>query len=665
MGRKKRKIDFSISKKIKKVIQWCGVLFIIFGLIPYTAQAVETNPDPERITKVNADIHGPIDPGELEAFLDGVMAAHMASYHIAGAALVVVKDGKIFFARGYGYSDVENKKPVIAEETLFRTGSAGKLFTWTAVMQLVEQGKLDLRVDVNDYLKEFKIPDTYPEPITLTHLLTHTAGFEDFYCGVAARNAEEIMPLGKFLAENMPSRIYPPGIFTAYSNYGTALAGYIVELISGIPFEDYVEQHIFEPLDMHQSTFRQPLPSKLADNMAVCYTYEKGRYWPNHFELFSNIAPTGMMSTTATDMAKFMITHLENGKYENKRILREETARLMHSRLFSHDPRVSGNAYGFWERHYNNLSMIMHTGDIIYFHTLLILIPEKNIGFYVSYNGDDHMGQAREQLMQAFINRYYPVPTTPDPTPTADFKERASQYTGSYGMTRRVSTTFEKLMNLMLNVKVSVTDDEKLMTTMPLGVGTTQWVEVEPLVFHELGGQNTLVFKKDSQGHITNAFLSQFQWFACFKLSWYETPLFHFSLLAVFTILFLSTLVWPIRALFRLLCKREKKKEDAPRSARWLSGMMGILYLFFLFGLVIVFSNIIEFFYGVPHLFKVILVFPLLSTVLTIGVLIFTFLAWKNKYWSVCGRLHYTLVALASLAFLWFLDYWNLLGFHF
>ena len=116
----------------------------------------------------------------MEAFLDKLLGREMEKHHIAGAAVSVVKDGKLFFAKGYGYADLENGIPVDPEQTIFRIGSVAKLFTWTAVMQLVEQGKLDLDADINTYL-DFRIPDTYPQPITLKHLLTHTSGFEDRY----------------------------------------------------------------------------------------------------------------------------------------------------------------------------------------------------------------------------------------------------------------------------------------------------------------------------------------------------------------------------------------------------------------------------------------------------------------------------------------------------
>ena len=147
------------------------------GALRTESQTVELG-DSSSISVLEQEEQGPTDPAELEAFLDELLAKDMEEYHIAGAAVSVVKDGKLFFAKGYGYADLEKGIPVDPEQTIFRIGSIGKMFTWTAVMQLVEQGKLDLDADVNTYL-DFRIPDTYPQPITLKHLMTHTSGFED------------------------------------------------------------------------------------------------------------------------------------------------------------------------------------------------------------------------------------------------------------------------------------------------------------------------------------------------------------------------------------------------------------------------------------------------------------------------------------------------------
>lgn len=201
------------------------------------------------------------DPAALAEFFDREMAAQMAEHGIAGGAIAVVKDGSVLFQKGFGHADVEAERPVDPETTMFRVGSVGKLFTATAVMQLVEQGQLDLDEDVNAYL-DFAIPETYDEPVTLAHLLTHTAGFEARWIGMWPDSEEGVEPLGEWLRDHRPARVRPPGIVVSYSNYGMSLAGYIVERVSGLAYGDYVEQHILAPLGMDHSTASQPVRSR-------------------------------------------------------------------------------------------------------------------------------------------------------------------------------------------------------------------------------------------------------------------------------------------------------------------------------------------------------------------------------------------------------------------
>jgi len=605
---------------------------------------------------------GPRDSAELEAFLDGVMAAHMETHHIAGATISVVKDGKLLFAKGYGYANVRDKKPVLADRTLFRIASISKLFTWTAVMQLVEQGKLDLNADVNTYLKGFQIPATFPQPITLTHLFAHNAGFEDIM-GYSARKPEELIPLGQFIRTSLPARVWPPGEFTAYSNYGSALAGYIVELISGIPFEDYVEQNIYRPLGMSRSSFRQPLPAGLAEYVSIGYRFKNGVFKAEDFELLNGDYPAGSMSTTATDIARFMIAHLRNGEYEGKRILNEETARLMHTRLFSHDPRIGGNAYGFWERELNGLSILEHGGDITCFHSLLMLVPEKKLGFFVSYNSVGSGGLNRYELFQAFLDRYYPSPPTAEPTPPPDFQKRAGRYLGSYEMNRRSFTKYAKLVALITPVKVRSTPEGNLLLVMPAGLGTKAFAETEKDVFREVGGQEKIIFREDEGGKVRYAFYSAFPEMAFVKLRGTALPSFHYWVAGLSAVLFLTAaLGWPLGALRRVICRRPRFGNPAPKAARWLAGGMSAFFLLFIAGLGVAVSDLEQFFYGVPTVFKISLAFAVAAAVLALGVLIFMLLAWRKKFWTGCSRVHYTLVFLAALAFLWLLNYWNLFG---
>lgn len=648
---------------MKKGIFFIIVAILLFGVSPLMSESVQEQPQEELQVESVSLVTGPTDPVELETFLDGLLTAQMEALHIAGAVLVVVKDGEIFFTKGYGYADVEKKKPVSPHDTLFRPGSVSKLFTWTAVMQLYEQGKLDFDADINTYLKDFQIPDSFDEPITLKHLFTHRPGFEDVIGGMAARTPDDLVSLSDFIKKKMPERIFSPGKYTAYSNYGVALAGYIVELVSGMPFEEYIEEFIYLPLGMEKSTFRQPLPAHLAGFMSNGYSYEDGTFKAQEFELINGMIPAGSMSSTAGDMAKFMIAHLQDGQYGDNRILTQETSQLMHTQLFSHDPRVPGNAYGFWEQRLNNLRIIGHSGDTFVFHSLLALIPEHNIGFFVAYNSKEAAGFTRDQLFLAFLNRYFPMPDSPGWKPLSEPTIRSRKYVGSYGALRGVFSTYEKLGNLIMTSKIKMAEDGTLVMPLPMGLGTKRWIEVSPLLFREAGGQGTLLFMDDAKGRISHAYMPDFL-MVLEKLKWYKTPFFHYSLLVFCIVMFLSAaLAWPLGAISRRLCSRDRDKKKYPSFPKWIAGLMSWLFLIFIFGLAGVMSDYMELMFGVPPMLKTLSVLTMIAVLLAVGVFLSLFFVWRKGYWTICGRIYYTMIFMASCAFIWFLNYWHLFGF--
>lgn len=636
------------------------ILVLIMGIIPLASQGQEATSQTgqsEEISDLSRDLT------QLEAFIDGIMYAHMKANHIAGATFSMVKDGEIIFKKGYGYADVEKKRPVSPDTTMFRPGSVSKLFTWTAVMQLYEQGKLDLDADVNTYLKSFKIPETFPNPITMKHLMTHTPGFEEVG-GIWAHTEDEMVTLEEQLKAKLPARVFPPGSVAAYSNYGTALAGYIVELISGMPFEEYVEKNIYEPLEMNFSTFRQPLPSHLKDHMSLGYSYKNGVYEVEEFELVNGIEPAGSMSSSAVDMAKFAIAHLQKGQYKDRRILKEETAELMHSQLHTHHPKLWGNAHGFWEHDLNNLRIIEHGGDTIWFHSFFVLLPEKNIGFFLSYNSAGGGGESREQLLQALLDRFHPVPPVAKLAPPADFKDRAKKYVGAYTMARSIQSKYTKLMRLLMVINIKATDKGTLLAKPPYGMDAIQMVEVEPDLFREVNGPGLFAFREDENGRVTHGFVGMLPHSALEKLAWYESPPFSYFLLALAVILFLTALRWPLRAIFGKICKSPKETKSGSKAARWIAGLMSVANVVFLIAFLAKHANAMnEMIYGYPSGIKTVLILPLIALVLLIASIIFMFLAWAKKYWSGCARVHYTLIVLAGIAFAWFLNLWNLIGF--
>ena len=348
---------------------------------------------------------------DLPAFIDGVLAQQLDNREVAGAVVSVVSDGKILFSRGYGYADVDKAIPADPKRSLFRPGSSSKLFTWTALMQLVEQGRVDLNADVHKYI-DFQIPNTQSRPILVKHLLDHTPGFED-RGGITSKDPSEFVPLGTWLAKNIPTRVREPGVEISYSNYATALAGYIVQRVSGEPFPDYVERHIFKPLGMNHTTFREPLPPELQPHRAVGYDLVDGRFVAKPFEHYHNIMPAGSASSTAEDMARFMIAHLQQGRLGQARILKPETARLMQSNLNANVPSLPGFAHGFYVIREQGPRIIGHGGNTSDFHSMLLLAPETNFGIFVSYSGGNGAYQARTELINAVIGRLFPQAPAP------------------------------------------------------------------------------------------------------------------------------------------------------------------------------------------------------------------------------------------------------------
>ncbi|WP_084787807.1 serine hydrolase domain-containing protein [Anaerobacillus alkalidiazotrophicus] len=374
-----------------------------------------------------------LDAADVEEFLDIVIGERRDEFNIPNVTVSVVSGGEIIFAKGYGYADYENNNLVDPEKTLFRIGSTSKLFTWTAVMQLVEAGKLDLDTDINEYL-DFELPDTIEykrgksiaEPITIKHLMSHSPGFEDYMTNVFSLYEDSLIPLAQYVREKRPTRVFVPGEVTAYSNYGTALAGYIVEVVSGVPFAQYVEENIYQPLGMEFSTFRQPLPSELADHMSKSYRSVNGEFVEAKFEFVPE--PAGSMSSSAIDMAKFMLAYLQKGQYEGVSILKEDTVQKMFTEQFSQHPRLDGMAYGFIKATFNGRDIFHHPGGMMLYDTSFYLIPDEEVGFFISHSGGNYL--VNLEIFQEFMNRYFPSEAEEivAPVPTANMDQRSSEY---------------------------------------------------------------------------------------------------------------------------------------------------------------------------------------------------------------------------------------------
>ena len=494
-----------------------------------------------------------LERADLEAWLDGFLPHALDTGDIAGAVVVVVKDGQVLLQKGYGYANLAERTPVDPEATLFRPGSVSKLFTWTAVMQLVEQGKLDLDADVNQYL-DFAIPARDGVPVTLRQILTHTAGFEEQIRALITAEADEITPLGEALKYWVPERIHAPGTTPAYSNYATALAGYIVERVSGQSFDDYIEQHIFQPLGMAHSSFRQPLPPELLAGMSNGYSRASDGE-PKDYE-FISLAPAGSLASTGADMARFMIAHLQLGAYGDARILGADTARMMHTTGQASVGPLNRMMLGFYETSVNGHRAISHGGDTQWFHSDLQLFPDDGIGLFVSMNSsgrDGATGHIRYALARRFADRYLPgEPAQPGGVSEEVAAQHAQAIAGSYGSSRRPDSNFVSLANLLGPVKVLANEDGTISVTLALGPAGApkKWREIEPWVWQDTASTDRLAADV-VDGRVTRFSLEPYAPIMVFERlsawSGMAMPLLAASLL----VLLLTVLAWPVSALVR------------------------------------------------------------------------------------------------------------------
>lgn len=451
---------------------------------------------------VRASAHD-LTASDLSAFFGGMVPYALQRSGIAGAVIVVVKDGKILFSQGYGYADVAKQTPVVPGRTLFRPGSISKLFTWTSVMQLVQSGKLDLDADVNRYI-DFTIPPYEGKPVTLRELMTHSPGFEDTGRDLFVQHADQLYPLGTYLKARLPRTIFPRGTTIAYSNYGATLAGYIVQRVSGEPFDEYVARHILEPLRMDHSSFAQPLPPPLARLMSSGYSVASQK--PIPFE-FVEAAPAGALSATGTDMAAFMLAYLGGGTYHGATILEPATVREMFTLQLAPAPGMNGFDLGFYQENRNGLQIVGHAGDTEAFHSDLHLLWQKHVGFFISLNSAGAKGAAedvRVRIFRAFLDRYFPY-VPPREATVANPQSDAARVAGWYLTSRRQQTALSLLYTLG-EVEVTKHADGTIAVSLlknAAGYPLT-WREVGPLYYRQAGGQAHLKFTADANGRIVS-----------------------------------------------------------------------------------------------------------------------------------------------------------------
>ena len=601
-------------------------------------------------------------PADVQAFLDGFVPMQLERENIAGAVVLVVKNGAIFFAKGYGYSDADKRTPVTVDATLFRPGSISKLFTWTAVMQLVEQGKLDLDRDVNEYL-DFKIPAKFGKPITLRHIMTHTPGFEEQIKDLINEEGAPMATLKQHLQEHIPERIFPPGTTPAYSNYGASLAGYIVERVSGRPFNDYVAENIFKPLGMSHSTFAQPLPPNLKPLMSSGYSLGSGKAKP--FEIIEE-APAGALAATAADLARFMIAHLQAGKFENTQILRPETAQQMHSRQFGLSPALNGMCLGFYEESRNGHRIIGHGGDTIYFHSDMHLMLENGVGFFVSYNsGGKGEISPRTALWEHFLDRYFPY-TPPKVEKLSTAEADANAVAGHYLSSRRSESNFLKIAAIDEDVKVAPDENGtiKIEPFKDFNGQVKKWQEIAPLVYRSVNGQDLIAFRRDERGQMQ--LVPNFPAVVLQRVRLAANSDFNqLLMIAVLGILGLTLICWPLAAIIRNHYHLRLELDAAYMRLRpWVRAVCAANIVFLIWLYIALANESPGALSSRSDLkFHAIQTIGLMGALGTAVVLLACYRSWRDHHLWFWAKVWNFLIVAACVAFVWFSLHWNLLNF--
>lgn len=612
------------------------------------------------------------DRAEFETFIDNFFTQAVQDKTIPGGVMAVVKDGEVFFAKGYGYADLERQVPVNVDTTRFRVASLSKLFTTTATMQLQATGQLRLADDIRPYLGDrVELRNPFPEPVTFAQLMTHTDGSTKRRIGLAAATEAQMQSLETYLADHLPPIVYPPGTLFSYSSHSIALLGYLVQQIAGQPFVEYIDEHILQPLKMSHSSFAQPPPQQEA--LATGYRKRGNQFQPVPY-LYLNIGPAAALSSTATDMAHFMIAQLRGGQYKNERILPSEAIADMQRIHFRPHPDLPGTGYGFRERRINGRRVIGHLGSLRGYSSSLTLMPEEQIGIFVASNS---FSGIHSQLLRQFFDRYFPASPEPAraiaPPPQYADQLDLDRFVGTYRDLEYPHHTIAKLSAPYERIVIRRTPTGLQIQTPSLFFrqprSPSQLEPLTPLLFRQPENGTLTAFAADEAGHIRYAYNPVFAKMGTFaKIAWYENLWLHLTIVVAAGVLFLSSLwLWPVRPAVRRLRDQLAQAQLASPWAWQIASLVSALNLVFLIGfpLALWLYGGWKLAYGMPWFGTAFLVLPLLSAVLTLPLLGITLWSWRQKDWRLMQRWHYTLLAIATSLLTAIFGYWRVLGFQF
>jgi len=586
-----------------------------------------------------------ITPENIKAFFDTAFLVERQDHKVAGAIISVVKDDQVVFKAGYGFADIENRVPADPDHSLFRIASISKPFIWTALLQLQEQGRLSIDDDVNQYLSTFQIPETYAEPVRIRDLLTHTAGFEDQVVGMSAVDAASAQSAESYLRTRIPQRVNEPGVFVAYSNWGTTLAGRIIEEVTGQNWDDYVDEHILTPLGMTSTNTHSPLPERFADRHAKGYTWGNGKFIERPYAVI-NDAPAGVISTTADDMTRFMIAHLGDGRG----VLAPATTSLMREPLFEVNEHLPAIAYGFYQTIRNGETAYGHGGDINQFHSVLMMFPVHKLGVFLSFNSEP--GSAvRNNVIDGFVDRFFPAEYLREPSSTIELP--LDDYAGEYLSLRRNHSTIEKLATLLSSETIQVDGSELVVANR------SRWQAMGEDLFTGSDFDGNMFFTRDHGGQISHVSIGS-PFGTLEKVDGLDAPSNQRLMIAL---LLLLALVSAAGYGYRIIVPRPG---DSLRSLGVLSVVHAVLIVvFYLILVFVLYSDMERFMVGVPGSMHWLLYLKIANCLLGLGVIYCCLQHWYRGIGSVAARVRLSSIVLVAALNLWFAYTFNILTYPF
>lgn len=623
---------------MKKVALFTFILFLL-----QTPAAGQALPGP------------PLNEKSVASFFDTEVPLLIEKNHIPGISIAVVQKGRTIFNQGYGYSNLENKIKVEAQKTMFRSGSVGKLFTWVAIMQLVEREKIDLNKNINEYL-DFQIPDTFPEPITMLHIMNHSAGFEDRVINLMVKDSEKLLSLQEAISTHIPARVRPPGEISSYSNYSTALAGYIIERLTGLSYEEYIEKYIFAPLQMKRASFHQPLPEKFQADMATGYSWEgqERGLIAQEFELI-HFRPAGSLSVTSAEMTRFLIALLDPS---GGKILKPETRKMMLSRSDPGGPEQPGIAHGFFEMTHGKLKLFHHAGGTFYFYSNFVFIPERECGFYITVNGG--AASSAYELTRQFLDHFFPIPTGRELSTKPAQKMPASKLTGNYITIRRSESDLTRISSIFMNASIKPAPGGLYISSY-LNPGHTKeenlYYEIEPLVFQQANSSARFYFVQAPKEKSYRLVADIAPPLPFVSTPWQERVELNIAVVALTLLLIIAGAILKPTGVLRYF-----KPAHPPSPAESKASKMGVLlllaHLIFLAALAWPFFTSDPIFGGEPTTWSHL---PFLFLAISwFRALLSLFTVWSLRLWSLLERIHYSALTGVSFLYLVFLVYWKI-----